>query len=234
MAYNSLKNVLQRNWTGILFTLFLLGWLSSQTAEAAYPLVRNYFRSIYSAGTQNWDICQDSHGRMLFANNTGMLTYDSHLWNIHQISNYTTVRSLLYDSKAERVYAGGSEEFGYFANEEETGKMKYFSLMNTLPARDRHFSEIWNIHQAEKYVWFQGDFSILRYDGEKTITIPHKYKITTSALIKGRMFVASIDGGVSILNGVDYTPLRGNEKIIGKKVCAILPYTQGNILLVTA
>lgn len=234
MTYNSLKNVLQRNWAGILLALLLSGWLFPQTAKAAYPLVRNYFRSIYSAGTQNWDICQDSHGRMLFANNTGMLTYDSHLWNIYQVSNYTTVRSLLYDSKAERVYAGGSEEFGYFANDEETGKMKYFSLMSTLPARDRHFSEIWNIHQAEKYVWFQGDFSILRYDGEKTITIPHKYKITTSALIKGRMFVASIDGGVSILNGVDYTPLRGNEKIIGKKVCAILPYTQGNILLVTA
>ena len=112
MTYNSLKNVLHQNWAGALFTLFLLTWLSPGTADAAYPLVRNYFRSIYSAGTQNWDICQDSHGRMLFANNTGMLTYDSHLWNTHQISNYTTVRSLLYEGKAERVYAGGVEEFG--------------------------------------------------------------------------------------------------------------------------
>ena len=84
----------------------------SVAASASYPLVRNYTRSAYQGGTQNWDIKQDSFGRMLFANNSGMLIYDSKNWTLCPIGNYTSVRSLMVDESTSRIYAGGSEEFG--------------------------------------------------------------------------------------------------------------------------
>lgn len=216
--------------------LALLAWLLllPAIAHAAYPLVRNYSRSEYNAGTQNWAIGQDAFGQMLFANNTGLLIYDSQKWAMHQIGNYTTVRSLLFDEKSMRIYAGGSEEFGYFSNSAETGRMEYVSLLGTLPAKDRHFTEIWNIHQSGNNIWFQGDFNIFRFDGEKTVSIPYDYKISTSAFINNRLFIASAEGGVCILNGTEFTPIAGSEKLIGKKVCSILPYQKGSILLVTA
>lgn len=198
----------------------------------AYPLVRNYNRYIYNAGTQNWKISQDSFGRMLFANNTGLLIYDSRNWSLLQLSNYTTVRSIYFDEQTMRIYAGGSEEFGYFASN-ENGVMEYVSLVGTLPEKDRKFNEIWNILHTGNYLWFQGDFSIFRYDGKNTVAIPYKYKITTSAFVKDRMFVASQEGGVCILNGTDYTPIPGNSLLKGKRICSILPYSKSDILFVT-
>ena len=212
--------------------LLCLIFIAMPSVAKAYPLVRNYNRWIYNAGTQNWKISQDSFGRMLFANNTGLLIYDSRNWSLLQLSNYTTVRSIYFDEQTMRIYAGGSEEFGYFASN-ENGVMEYVSLVPTIPEKDRKFNEIWNIFHADKYIWFQGDFCIFRYNGENTVAIPYKYKITTSAFVKEKLFIASQEGGVCVLNGNDYTPISGNELLIGKRICSILPYSQSNILMVT-
>ena len=202
-------------------------------ASASYPLVRNYDRSTYGAGTQNWAMTQDNFGRMFFANNLGLLIYDSKNWSVHPIGNYTTVRSLLYDEKTSRIYAGGSEEFGYYCNDPEKGSFTYVSLMNTLPEEERHFSEVWNIHQSGNYIWFQSDFKLLRYDGKRSVAIPYKYKIGASAFIKGRLYVASREGGVCILNGEEFNEIPGSSILKGKRVTALIPYQKGNIMIVT-
>ena len=228
----SVENIKIRShllWLAIvLVTLF-----SSVTLEASYPLVRNYTRSAYKGGTQNWAICQDNYGRMLFANNSGLLIYDSKNWTLCPNGNYTSVRSLLYDEAAARIYAGGSEEFGYYYNDPNRGSFVYKSLMSTLPAKERHFSEVWKIHKSGKYIWFQSDFKLLRFDGQQSITIPYKYKITTSALIHSRLYIASKEGGISLLNGKTFKEVSGNELIKGKRICSLLPYMKGNVLIVT-
>ena len=147
---------------GMLLAIFLAA-VCSVAASASYPLVRNYTRSAYHGGTQNWDIKQDSYGRMLFANNSGMLIYDSKNWTLCPIGNYTSVRSLMVDESTSRIYAGGSEEFGYYHNDPDRGCFVYKSLMPTLPKRNRHFTEVWNIHKSGKYIWFQSDFNLLRF-----------------------------------------------------------------------
>lgn len=213
--------------------LCIITMLIAPSQAASYPLVTNYNRSDYGAGTQNWDINQDSFGRMLFANNTGLLIYDSHNWSMLQLSNYTTVRSIWIDDTSGRIYAGGSEEFGYFTNNPGNSVLEYVSLVETLPEGDRKFTEIWNIFGTGESVWFQGDFNIFRYDGHATVSIPYNHKITTSAFVNDRLFIASQEGGVCILNGNLYTPIDGNELLRGKRICSILPYTEGKILFVT-
>ena len=220
-------------FTYFITTFFvLMSAMLAPSRTEAYPLVRNYNRYAYNAGTQNWEISQDSFGRMLFANNTGLLIYDSRNWSLLQLSNYTTVRSIYFDEQTMRIYAGGSEEFGYFTSN-ENGVMEYVSLVSTMPEKDRKFNEIWNIIHTDGYIWFQGDFSIFRFDGRKTVSIPYKYKITSSALVKERLLVASQEGGVCVLNGTEYSPIPGNELLIGKRICSILPYSKSDILLVT-
>ena len=82
-------------FTYFITTFFvLMSAMLAPSRTEAYPLVRNYNRYAYNAGTQNWEISQDSFGRMLFANNTGLLIYDSRNWSLLQLSNYTTVRSI--------------------------------------------------------------------------------------------------------------------------------------------
>lgn len=96
--------------------------------------------------------------------------------------------------------------------------------MPTLPKRNHHFTEVWNIHKSGKYIWFQSDFNLLRFDGSKSISIPYKYKITTSALIRGRLYIASKEGGICQLNGKTFTSVPGGEHVKGMRVCALLPY----------
>jgi hypothetical protein len=44
------------------------------------PQIINFNKNEFKAGTQTWDIDQDSKGRMYFANNEGLLTYDGTYW----------------------------------------------------------------------------------------------------------------------------------------------------------
>ncbi len=228
----SVENIKLSSLMAVL-ALVVAAMVLPATAVASYPLVRNYTRSVYKGGTQNWDIRQDNYGRMLFANNSGLLIYDSKNWTLCPNGNYTSVRSLLYDETTSRIYAGGSEEFGYYYNDPNRGSFVYKSLMPTLPAADRHFTEVWNIHKSGKYIWFQSDFKLLRFDGRKSETIPYKYKITTSALIRGRLYIASKEGGICLLNGRNFNYVVGNEMIKGMRICALLPYQKGNVLIVT-
>ena len=57
---------------------------------ANQPLVRNFNRETYKAGTQNWAIVQDETNALYFANNNGMLRYDGKNWTTVQIKNQTT------------------------------------------------------------------------------------------------------------------------------------------------
>ena len=232
MKFSSLKFTKSYLKTKTALTLFLV-LLSVATGSASYPLVRNYTRSAYKGGTQNWDIRQDNYGRMLFANNQGLLIYDSKNWTLCPIGNYTTVRSLLNDDAAARIYAGGSAEFGYYYNDPVRGSFVYKSLLPTLPEKERNFTEVWNIHKSGKYIWFQSDFKLLRYDGRRSVSIPYKYKISTSALINNRLYIASKEGGMCIVNGEKFHTVPGGEMMKGMRVCAMLPYQKGYVLIVT-
>ena len=77
------------------------------------PLVRNFTRSNYNAGTQNWAIVQDQSNTMYFANNFGLLEFDGRKWSGVPIKNGTNVRSILY-TKSGRIYAATFNEFGYY------------------------------------------------------------------------------------------------------------------------
>lgn len=48
----------------------------AQPGILGLPPVTNFQKRIYQAGTQSWDIAQDAHGMLYFANNEGLLQYD--------------------------------------------------------------------------------------------------------------------------------------------------------------
>lgn len=107
--------------------------------------VRNFMPSVYGYGRQNWSICQDEGGRMLFGNSNGLLVYDGETWSMHYMPNYSSVRSVAYDSRRHVTFVGASNEFGYFVTDAASGNMEYHSLSALLPERQRFFGEIWEI-----------------------------------------------------------------------------------------
>ena len=87
--------------------------LHAQTGNLGLPPVTNFSKSVYHAGTQNWDVAQDAQGRLYFANNEGLLRYDGAHWQRHALLNGTCVRSVAIAPDG-KIYVGGQGEIGVF------------------------------------------------------------------------------------------------------------------------
>lgn len=153
------------------FNLLLLGLVFSSILEAQSYIglreIHNYEKQDYNAGAQNWDIRQDAQGRLYFANNEGLLSFDGTYWRLYPLPNRTIVRSLEF-GKDNRIYIGGQDEIGYYSPD-KNGKLEYHSLVSLIPEIDRKFADIWDIAQQGNDVFFRSNNKMLQYTGSKVV-----------------------------------------------------------------
>ena len=211
----------------IISTIFAL------TTSAQIPTLRNFSPIEYNGGTQNWEISEIRDNLMAFANNHGLIVFDGENWQIHRVANYTSVRSVAFDAKKLCVYAGASDEFGYFDINTATFNVEYHSLSKLLPANMRIFGEIWKIHLLPSgEVLFQGRehlFSLRQ--GNKLITLKTAGAIDNSSLVGDRVYV-STKTGIYIYHGGKLSPLPGTGNLTGKRVSGVVQYN-GKVMFVT-
>jgi len=212
--------------------LLLLFSILCGSAFPNQPLVRNFTRSNYNAGTQNWAITQDESNTMYFANNSGLLEYNGKKWSTFPIKNGTNVRSVLC-GRDGRFYASTFNEFGYYLKM-KNGQLEYFSLMKKLAKNSINSNELYNILQGDKKIYFQAGKSIFQYDGDTITSFPLNSTIDIAAFVHNVLFVASSQQGVFMLNGRIFVRISGSELLINKKVCSVLPFNDNKILFVTS
>lgn len=210
-----------------IFIFLILASIGSPTDAGAsgFVQVRNFPRAIYSGGPQNWAVAHDSIGRLYIGNRDGLLTCDGERWQKYPLPNLTTVRSLFYDAESGRIYCGGSEEFGYFFADPETGCLTYVSLLETISDRaEARFTEVWNVLKQNDIIWFQCDNIMLRFDGSETRAVASPERIATSANIGGIIFIGTEEGHISRLDTAgNLTQLENTSALNGKKIRGILP-----------
>ena len=124
------------------------------------PQIINYSKDDYHGGSQTWNISQDSTGKMYFANNEGLISFDGNYWKIYPLPNKTIVRSLSID--ANRIYVGGQDEIGYFSADSK-GILNYTSLKSKFPEPYNHFEDVWKIVVFKEAVFFQTSDKIFQY-----------------------------------------------------------------------
>ena len=199
---------------------------------ANHFMVRNFSRSTYKSGAQNWGITQHSSNTMYFANNSGLLEFDGKNWKTYPIMNGTNVHSVL-NSKNNRIYASTFSEFGYF-QKQKNGLLEYNSLVIKFKIKTIGSNEIYKIYEGNDKIYFQSDASVYQYDGDTIVRLPFNKKIDASAIIHKVFFIASSQIGIFMLNGNFFSLIPGSEILANKKVCSILPYQDSKILFVTA
>lgn len=220
-------------WRRLILVLVFVVSICWQMLAVGFAPIRNFSRQTYAAGSQNWSMSQDPAGRVYFANRDGLLKYDGIRWSLYHLPNYTTVRAVFADDKTGRIYVGGSGEFGYFLSDKNSLTMKFHSWVNTLPEKERNFTEIWNIHEIEEgKLAFQGDFRIFISDGKISNFVESKEKLTASGLIHGRLYAGTQSGKLMRLEGdrmvqVDSTP-------VPARIVSLLPIYSDGVLIVTA
>ncbi len=221
---------MRKKWISLilLFTGSIFNTLAQQ------PSIRNFTTNIYGGGTQNWCVSQSDDKRMLFANNNGLLSYDSEKWATYNIANNTIVRSIYYDKKHDCIYAGASNEFGYYFLDSITYQPTYRSLSDKLPQNERSFDEVWNIYKYNNAIAFQCKKHIFLLKPSGKFKIFHtKYRIESSAVINDKIIITCKETIYYILN--NQLHIMNNTNVLrGKSIRAIIPYLNGKIIFATA
>lgn len=219
--------------------ILIVSWLLPLSVSGSFPITRNFLKADYGADTQNWDIDQDDHGRMLFANKRGLLIYDGASWNLQMLPFGAEVRCVEFDSITGRTYVGASGLFGYFSADEVDGRLAFHQL--TVPdegAEPRSIGDVWNIVRIGDVFWFQGDEDLFRYDGGDSVRKIHiGNKITSSGKVRDCLYFATDDGVLKRLSRDNrILDVSGAEILKGKNVVALCehPFRKNRLLVVTA
>ncbi|WP_345950202.1 triple tyrosine motif-containing protein [Mucilaginibacter sp. PAMB04274] len=138
-----------------LLTIFtcLSFLLSYAQNPIGLPQIVNYSNLDYKGGIQNWAIDQDKDGRVYFANNEGLLSFDGKHWKLNRLPNNTVVHALKIDASG-KIYVGAQDEIGYYLPDSR-GILTYHSLKPLMPESSRQFADIWNICQQDGATFFR-------------------------------------------------------------------------------
>jgi len=141
----------------VLSILFVTYTFNAQIKKIGVPFITNYSPKTYKAASENWDILQNSHGMMFFANHFGLMQFDGVRWNIViQPKNKSMVRSLAIDKK-DKIYIGAQGDFGYVI-QLPNGQYSYTSLVKLIPFSSRNFGDVLHtIVRADEVIFFSNE-----------------------------------------------------------------------------
>lgn len=221
--YNNLK----------YFYCFLLAVFTSQLINAQYAhYINNYTLNDYKASNQNWDIAKSADGKLFVANNNGLLEYDGLNWNLWEMPNKTTIRSLLvYKNK---IYVGSYEEFGYFSRNNK-GALVYTTLLNTHKKMDvSKDEEYWQIVLFGDAVVFRSFLNIHIYEKGKITSHNLSTTLMSCDVIKGKLYVSTLEKGIFVLENQKLKPFFYSEKLKNEKIISVTLKNNNQFLINTA
>jgi len=177
--------------------ILLLSLSVSSFAQPKYigtPNIRNYPKTEYNAGTQNWAIDQDQNGLLYVANNDGLLCFNGIEWNLIPITSSLPLRSVCVD-RNNTIYVGMINDFGT-VNRDEPGPPVFESLKNLLPPGFEEFDDVWRIHEFEDEIVFQSFKYLFIYKDDKISVIEPLNSFLFSFKIDNQLFIQEQDLGV--------------------------------------
>lgn len=192
------------------------------------PFIQHYMPADYDAGSQNWDIVQDNNGVIYVGNNKGLLQYDGKSWQLIQVSNNSTVRSLCHQDGI--IYVGAENEIGYL-EPTITGDLQYHSLVPYLDSAYHDFNITWNILGNHEGVYFRTSKYVLRWkDGKFKVWEP-KTRFSRSFLLQDQYYIQERRGNLLTTQGDSLVIAPNGEKLKDMLVQAILPYETDKALI---
>lgn len=209
------------------FILSACTFISCLYASAFSPEVKNFCKEDYSAASQNWDICQNGYGVMYFANNGGILSFDSLKWKKANLMNFSSVRSVWYEEENSRVYAAGTGEVGYL---DMNDGGRYVRLLD---GSSCNVGEIWNFTRiADKFCFRDNSHVYFLRDSSLTATLEFRSKVEHLAVIRDTAYAATSKGEIVCIDADGNSwQLGGCGLLEGQRVCGIFDRGGGLLIL---
>ncbi|HTI94570.1 MAG TPA: triple tyrosine motif-containing protein [Puia sp.] len=196
------------------------------------PAIKNYRNTDYHAAQGIWDICQDQHGLLYFANNDGLLTYDGAYWKIYPLPNKAAIKSLAMDAKG-RIFVGGQDEIGYFFPD-AAGILQYHSLKEYLPREAQQFADIWNIIPVNDGVFFRTIESIFYWKNNKITTFDAPGGWQLMAQVDSLLFAADKSKGLQVFRNSEWQPVVGKLPSPALRITGIAAWSTDTLLVATS
>ena len=175
------------------------------------PPIQVFYPQDYKAEDQNWCISQDSEGVIYFANNKGLLRYNSARWELFPTPNQSILRSVnIID---ERIYTGSYMDFGFW-KKNERGGLEYKSLISDRDIKIKEDEEFWHILEIDNYILFQSLDRIYIYniDADNFRIIDSNNRINKIFKIDDTIYFQKNGTGVfEILNGEENLVISSEE-----------------------
>lgn len=218
----------------VAVALFSSSVLYGQHTGIGSPVVTNFSRSDYQAGTQNWAIQQGENGLMYFANNKGILEFDGTNWTTMALPNRTIVRSLRFGQKGQ-LFVGGQNEFGYLKSSGKTGST-YTSLTHLVPTPLHSFGDVWEIFTNGGQVIFCSEKAIFIYDGQQleALPAPKDGRFTHFFQVDDVIWAQDLTYGLFKVASNARLNRVADPSVFGNQIAAILPHAEYDALLLTA
>ncbi|WP_233264524.1 MULTISPECIES: triple tyrosine motif-containing protein [unclassified Flavobacterium] len=218
----------------ILISIFLCLPISffGQVKKIGLPLIKNYTRTEYKGGTQNWNIDQDKNGNLYFGNNDGLLQFDGSKWNKYKAKNSDAIKCLKVDSTG-KIYVGCYNEFGYFKANSK-GKLEYFSISGSLDKKTLGIIDfIWKIHLYKDEVIFQSFDRIFIYKNNKIKIIKAPKRFQFSFLTNSKLYIQDISSGILEYKKGKLHYIKGLKTLNNSEIWGMVALEKNKILTAT-
>lgn len=218
----------------LLFFCFLnpLFQTKAQIKNIGLPEIKNYKRSDYRGGTQNWGMDQDKDGTIYFANNAGLFQFDGSSWNSYKLPNNSSIRSLKIGNGG-KIYVGGYNEFGYFKANEK-GRLIYQSISKLVNENNIKLIDFtWKIHVLKEEVVFQSFGRAYIYKNNKLRVLEAPNRFQFSFLVDGTLYFQDVSTGILEYKNGKLIQLKGTDILNTTEVWGILPLPEDKLLIAT-
>jgi serine phosphatase RsbU (regulator of sigma subunit) len=210
----------ERTASTLLVLLFFIPLLKVASQEGE-PFM-NHFKPENVPGAKITSITEDIENTMVFAGNTGVITFDSEEWQHLQVPNIPMVVSA--DSALPLVYVGGRGFYGYLM---KSGDGTY--TYHDLGEEEVESGDITRIYQTKEHIIYYGKDMIALAD-RQILYNASRYQadsITDFAgmfIFEDKIYVNIRQAGIHELSDRDVIKKKSSTDFSGSEILFWLPY----------
>ncbi|MCK5209985.1 MAG: hypothetical protein KAQ79_18250, partial [Cyclobacteriaceae bacterium] len=205
---------------------------------------KEYGSSDYTTSPQNWEIEQDTLGRLYIANTSGVLLFDGLTWGMISGTENYNMHSL---SRARDgiIYTGGRNELGFFKSDSR-GKVIFESLTPLLINKDIEVGEIRSVRTLDESVYFKNDDGLIVFKDNSVTFYPIRTKNENIEIYNDEIVNQDLFGnllsftnqgfdtlfsfGDQLSSGiVSLIDISGNEKLLFTEESGVIKITNNNL-----
>ena len=183
--------------------------------EAGSALIQSFGVRDYHAHSEVWAAAQDARGVLYFGNDGVVLEYDGVAWRKLTVPDTTFVRGVAFDPASDAVFVGAVGQLGFLRLDPDGGRT-FVSLLDKLPAAERDFRDIRQVHvMAGGDVFFVAAGQVMRWRaGGFTVWHPGRQDTLHSFVVDGQLYLHSRDLGLRRLEGDEFAPVAAGAEFL--------------------